>query len=112
VPLACAKGERADLSQISSDAGPAIGFQECHDVYFANYLKACSTVSECGGVLECDLSKKFSETTRCHGRQCNVDDECTSAFQTLCQGNDFHFECQRPNPLDPTECRIVSGTTP
>jgi hypothetical protein len=109
---ACAKSDPADLSQVSPDAGPPVGYQECNDVYFGAYLRSCDGFNSCPGVLQCDLTRTFAQTAHCHARQCNVASECTAAFKDLCQGHDFHYECIRANPIDPTECRLVEGSAP
>jgi hypothetical protein len=105
----CADGEKADPSLVSTDAGTPEGFAACNATYFGNYLKACGMTGDCGGILVCDVSKKFGQTPRCHARECSDATECENAFKTLCNGGDFHYECARTNPLVPTECRIAEG---
>jgi hypothetical protein len=110
--LACAKSEQADVSQVDQDAGPPVGFTQCSGVYFDAYLNTCTGPDDCPGKLACDLTRTFSQEPRCHARQCNVDSECSAAYQGLCLGDDFHFECRRTAPIEPTECQIIQGATP
>jgi hypothetical protein len=105
----CATGEKADPSQVSADAGTPEGYAACSATFFGNYLKTCSVSADCGGILVCDNLKKFGETPRCHARECALDTECENAFKTLCNGGDFHYVCERSNPLVPTECHIEQG---
>jgi hypothetical protein len=112
VLLACAKSEPADVSQVSPDAGPPVGFTQCSDVFFGAYLNPCSGPPDCPGQLSCDQGRTFDQEPRCHARQCNVDSECTAAYQGLCIGQGFHFECRRTAPIEPTECRIIEGAAP
>jgi hypothetical protein len=96
----------------NADAGPPNGFDACQARFFGNYLRSCSTKADCGGELECDSTKKFATTPRCHVRLCEEDVECEEAFGLLCTGEDFHYECRRASPLVPEECRIVEGPRP
>jgi hypothetical protein len=111
-PPACAGSEPLDLTQVSPDAGPPVGYAECAAVYFADYQKACRDFSDCHGILQCDLTRTYSQTARCHGKLCDVASECVDANKGLCLGNDFHFDCVRANPMVPTECQLVEGATP
>jgi hypothetical protein len=111
-PPACAGSDPLDLSQVSPDAGPPVGFAECAAVYFGDYQKACSDFSDCHGLLQCDLTRTFSQTARCHAKLCELASECVDAYKNLCLGDDFHFDCIRANPVDPTECRVVEGPAP
>jgi hypothetical protein len=107
----CAEGERAKLPE-DYDAGPPQGFKACQAVYFASYLKTCTSIRDCSGVLTCDLTRTFAEAPRCHVRRCELDSECELAFESLCLGDDFHYACIRANPLVPQECRLVEGPRP
>jgi hypothetical protein len=109
--VACAKSEQADLSEVDSDAGPPVGYRQCNDVFFGAYLNACLGPNDCPGKLSCDLRRTFSDEPRCHARQCNIDAECTDAYKGLCVGDDFHFECRRTAPIEPTECQLIQGAT-
>jgi hypothetical protein len=112
VVAACAEGGRIEVPPGTGDAGPPDGFDDCRERYFGTYLKTCKDSKDCTGVLECDVTKKFSTTPRCHVRLCEREEECEAAFKTLCTGDDFHFACSRVSPLVPKECRVVQGAKP
>lgn len=109
---ACATSDPPDLTKVDNDAGPPVGFAECNAVYFGDYLKACSDFSDCHNLLHCDFDRDFAATARCHAKLCELASECVDAYKGLCLGSDFHFECIRSNPIDPTECRVVAGAAP
>lgn len=108
---ACSDGAEpsADQPANTSGDGRPSGYQACFDEHFASYLDSCVVASDCAGVMQCDQSRKFSQSPRCHARICEEDSECEDEMRDLCTGGDFHFECRASNARVPKECRLVEG---
>lgn len=110
--LACSDKASPSPGDPSADAGPPNGFDACEKTLFRNFLKSCSTRADCGGgILECDITKKFATTPRCHSRLCEEDIDCEEAFGLSCTG-ELHWQCRASNQLVPKECRVVEGPRP
>lgn len=112
--VACSAGAESSDGQGSNTSGQGegdkpTGYQACFDANFASYLDACVSASDCAGAMQCDQSRTFAQSPRCHARTCEDDSDCEAALADLCRGSDFHFECRASNSRVPKECRLVEG---